>query len=99
MTRANYRFSCGYCHLPEAICDRDYDDPVCTECNSSLDKILLCPCGNDAFDGISDCIPCLSEAVIKDPALLAECTRAAQVAVGVELANRLKPYLRTRQAA
>jgi hypothetical protein len=99
MTRANYRYSCEFCHLSHAVL-APYDiEDACSECSGILTRHLLCPCGNDAFDGIEDCIPCLSEAVIADPALLAECTRAAQVAVGVELANRLRPIMTRRQAA
>jgi hypothetical protein len=99
MTRANYRFECLYCHLPEAICDRDYDDPVCTECNSSLDKILLCECGRDAAMGCTDCNECLADLVIADPKEFDGLAREIQVEVAKVLAGRLKPWLRVPQAA
>jgi hypothetical protein len=97
--KANFRFSCGYCHLPEAICDRDYDDPVCTECHGTLDRIPLCECGRDAEIGCESCAECLADLTIEHPQEFEAFSRAVQVEVAKVLAGRLKPWLRVPQAA
>jgi hypothetical protein len=99
MTRANYRYECSHCHLSHAVL-APYDiEDACSECSGILTRHLLCPCGNDAFDGVESCLQCEADYTVEHPSHLAECTRALQVAIGEEFARRLKSVMTRRQAA
>lgn len=97
----SFRYSCEYCGTDEAVLHPFHFEDVCVQCGEYVHKIHMCETCDSwpAFDGIDECVHCSADYYIEHPEELNDCTRLLQLEIAKVFAARLKPYLRSRQAA
>lgn len=81
---------------------RHEDDFVISECcDEIVERVFWCEtCGErEQHKGMDDCMECILDAAIADPRTIEQCTADLQAEIARGLAERLRPFLRTRQAA
>lgn len=89
---------CPACRL---ICEPIVDmlDLVSPCCDEVVELAVLCDCGAEAHSGCETCFSCLLDSVIEDPREIETCSTSLQAEIAKGLAERLRPWLRTKQAA
>lgn len=88
---------CPQCRL---ICEPIVDmlDLVSPCCDEVVELAVLCDCGADAHSGCEECLACIVDGYILDPAgFIGSAELEAEIARA--LAARMRPFLRVRQAA
>lgn len=90
------------------VCCRQFVEPVregmdlvSTCCDQVVETVYMCEtCGDrEQHRGCSECFPCILESVIADPREIDQCSPELQKEIAKGLAERLRPWLRTKQAA
>lgn len=97
---STYLYRCPQCRQPvEPI--REGDDLVSYCCDAVVEKVWLCEtCGErECHSGCEICFECLLDESIADPRIIEQCTAKLQAEIAKGLAERLRPFLRERQAA
>lgn len=98
-----HRYECDTCHdvIEPGV---RLELPRCCEvrkCSGELQRVSVCDVcrTREAACGSDQCLSCICDAVVEDPAELDGCARSLQIEVAKVLASRLQPFLRVRQAA
>lgn len=88
---------CPHCRaIVEPI--RDGNDFVSTCCDEVVEIAVLCECGAEAHTGCEECLACVVDGYIEDPSGFIG-TAELESEIARELAKRMRPFLRQRQAA
>ncbi len=77
------------------------DDLVSYCCDEIVERVWLCEtCGDrEQHAGCDVCFSCLLDEAIEDPSTIEQCAASLQAEIARGLAERLRPFLRQRQAA
>jgi hypothetical protein len=96
----NATYRCPHCRL---LCEpvREGDFMVTLCCDEVAERVWLCEdCGErEQHKGCEQCFTCILDESIADPRTIEMCTPELQAEIAKGLAERLRPFLRVRQAA
>lgn len=94
-------YRCPACaQFVEPILDKGHDVLVSYCCDEVVERVWMCETCNEreAHGGCDDCIECTADEFVAAPADFIG-TDKLKAEIADELAKRLKPFLRQRQAA
>jgi hypothetical protein len=94
-------FRCEYCKNDHAEA-REVDGlMVCNFCDDVVTRRFVCDVCHtrDCANGAEQCLECIADQVVADPRELDTCSKDLKAEVALVLAQRLKPFMRQRQAA
>ena len=96
---STYIYRCPQCRQPvEPI--REGDDLVSYCCDAVVEKVWLCEtCGErECHSGCHQCMRCMADEFVAAPDSFIG-SQGLKAEIALELARRLRPFLRQRQAA
>jgi hypothetical protein len=98
-TSAAYR--CDYCKNDNAEAREVEGLMACNACDDLVTRRSICDVchDRDCAGGAEQCLECIADQVVADPRELDTCSKSLQAEVARVLAQRLKPFMRQRQAA
>jgi len=98
---SEFTYRCESCDNNRAVTIADGEDRLCIVCQDVVARSHFCHTCDARLvtHGADQCLECIADMVIEDPRELECCTEDLQRAVARVLAERLKPFMRQRQAA
>jgi hypothetical protein len=92
---------CPSCHIAPCDTFTQGDEVICACCDEVAARYYPCDiCGErECHPGLDECLECCVDSVIADPRELDQCTPALQLEIARVMAERLRPFMRQRQAA
>jgi hypothetical protein len=98
---SGFTYRCESCDNNRAVVIHDGEDALCVECQDVCGRSFFCHTCDTRLcvSGTDHCLECIADAVVEDPRELECLTDDLVLAVTCVLAERLRPFLRQRQAA